>query len=207
MGSIKFPVFIQTMVVEAEPNTKLYYPQVTHLPDQVKRKINNVIFQAVEDLYEQQFIEQQATDFAEALGTYEVKLNERHLLSITLSNYSIAPQAANGLTMMDALTFDTKTGKTYTLSDLFQPNSNYVEILSKMIQKQITDRNIPTIDSFTKISPTQSFYITDKCLILFFQALDFTPHYVGIPVFPISIFELEEIINDEGPLARLLPTV
>ena len=68
MGSIKFPVFIQTMVVEAEPNTKLYYPQVTHLPDQVKRKINNVIFQAVEDLYEQQFIEQQATDFAEALG-------------------------------------------------------------------------------------------------------------------------------------------
>ncbi|MEJ8776332.1 RsiV family protein [Pseudogracilibacillus sp. ICA-222130] len=207
MESISFPIFIQTMVVEAEPNTRLYYPRVTHLPDPVKRKINETIYQMVEHLYERQFIEQQTSEFAEALGTYEVKLNERHLLSITLSNYSIAPQAANGLTMMEALTFDTETGKTYTLSDLFQPDSNYIEILSTIIQKQITDRNIPTNETFTEISPTQSFYLTDKCLILFFQALVFTPHYVGIPVFPISIFELEEIINEEGPLARLLPTV
>src|SRR5699024_12778449 len=103
-------------------------------------------------------------------------------------------------------TFDTKTGKTYTLSDLFQPNSNYVEILSKMIQKQITDRNIPTIDSFTKISPTQSFYITDKCIILFFTDLVFTTHYVVIPDFHIIIFYFTEIILYTYSLSCILTT-
>lgn len=198
------PISIQTRVLQRQGITN-YYPEVTGLENiHAEQIINQSIVRLVQHLMNEQFEQQDVDRFAEMIGTYEIKTNERGILSLTLSNYAIAPQHANGLTMMNSLTFDIQTGTTYQLQDLFKPGSDYVQVLSRQVKQQIEARDIPVIGEFTQISPHQYFYIADKVLVLYFQAIDITPHYYGLPMFPISVYKLEDMIDEQGPLGRML---
>ncbi|HLR69269.1 MAG TPA: DUF3298 domain-containing protein [Virgibacillus sp.] len=198
------PVMIQTMVIKQQ-GTTIYYPQATGLQNQqVQQKINQTIAQLMHFLIQQQHEQQGADAFTEMIGTFEIKTNERNVLSLTLTNYAIAYHYAHGLTLKKSLTFDTRTGKNYTLQDLFRPGSNYTDVLSKRVQKQIKARDIPLIGDFPGISPNQDFYIADKALVLYFQTYEITPGYIGIPMFPISVYELQDIIDENGPLGRMM---
>jgi len=198
------PVMIQTMVIKQQ-GTTIYYPQVTGLQNQhVQQKMNQTIAQLMQFLVQQQHEQQGADAFTEMIGTFEIKTNERNVLSLTLTNYAIAYHYAHGLTLKKSLTFDTRDGKNYTLQELFRSGSNYTDVLSKMVQKQIKARDIPLIGDFLGISPNQDFYIADKALVLYFQAYEITPGYIGIPMFPISVYELQDIIDENGPLGRMM---
>jgi len=195
---------IQTMVIKQQ-GTTIYYPQVTGLQNQhVQQKINQTIAQLMRFLVQQQHEQQDADAFTEMIGTFEIKTNERNVLSLTLTNYAIAYHYAHGLTLKKSLTFDTQDGKSYTLQELFRSGSNYTDVLSKLVQKQIKARDIPLIGDFPGISPNQDFYIADKALVLYFQAYGITPGYIGIPMFPISVYELQDIIDENGPLGRMM---
>ena len=202
--SIQTHVSIITRVYEQQ-GVMIYYPEVFGLENlHVQQTINYSIVQLAQNLINQQYQQQDVDHFAEMIGTYEIKTNERGILSLTLSNYAIAPQHANGLTITKSLTFDVETGEIYQLESLFKPGSNYVDVLSNIVKKQIEDREIPIVNGFSQISPNQDFYIADKSLVLYFQPIEITPHYFGAPMFPISIYELEDIINEEGPLGRMM---
>ncbi len=199
------PVPIRTMEIKRN-GTSIDYPQigpVTHV--YVQQSINEAIVHLVESLIAAQQEKQGVHSFTEMIGLFEIKTNERNILSLTLSNYAYAYPHANGLTVMGSLTFDVETGRQYELNDLFLPGSPYIERLSTLVKQQITERDIPVIGEFSSISPQQEFYIADKALVLYFQSIEITPHYVGIPMFPISVYQLEDIINPEGPLGRMLP--
>lgn len=201
--TIPLPVSIQTMLVQQQGAT-IHYPQVFGLQNSTaEQQINRTIVQQVQSLINQQYQEQGANSFAEMTGTYEIKTNERNVLSLTVSNYAITKGAANGLTIMKALTFDTKTGKNYPLKELFKPNSDYVSVLSRLVKEQIINRDIPILDTFQGIKPDQDYYIADKALILYFQPIEITAHYFGFPMFPISVYSIQDIINEEGPLGRM----
>lgn len=198
--SLTFPVMTQTKVIQYR-NMHIFYPEVYGLENTtVQQKVNHDIFTLAETLRKEQYIQQDTTAFSEMIGTYEIKTNERHILSLSLSNYAIFFEAANGLTLMDSLTFQMETGKLYTLSELFKQNANYIDVLSKQISQQIKERNIPLLEPFTAIRPDQNFYIADKSLVIYFQLYELSPHYVGFPMFPISVFDLEEIAAPNGPL-------
>jgi hypothetical protein len=137
------------------------------------------------------------------IGYFEVKTNERHILSITLSVYSYTG-GAHGMTVIQSLTFDMTTGKRYSLKELFKPNSNYIERLSALIQNQIKQRNLPVLEPFKRIKPDQDFYIADKSLVIYFQLYELVPYAYGFPYFPISVYEIQDIIVEEGPLGKML---
>lgn len=201
--SITLPVSIQTMVIEQQGMT-IYYPQVIGLQNEnVQQSINQTIVQLMQYLIQQQYQQQSADHFTEMLSTFEIKTNERNILSLSLTNYAFAYQHAHGLTLMKSLTFDTETGKQYKLKDLFKPDSNYVDVLSSIVQKQINHRDLQLLDKFSHISPDQDFYIADKSLVLYFQLYQITPYYIGFPMFPISVFELQDIIDENGPLGKM----
>lgn len=194
------PVSIQTMVIEQQ-GTIIYYPQVFGLPNNnVQQSINERLFQTVQLLAEEQAVKQNTNQFMTMVGNFEIKTNERNILSLTLTNYAYAYQHANGLTIMKSLTFNVQTGKLYELKDLFNPGSPYIDVLSNHIKQQIEERDIPVFEPFTTISPHQDFYIADKSLIIYFQPIELTPHYYGFPMFPISVYDIQDIINEDGPL-------
>lgn len=202
--AIQLPVRIETQIIEQQ-GMKLYYPQIIHLGNtQIEGKINDAIQRAMKKLMRQQYEEQAVDAFIEMIGTFEIKTNERDVLSLSLSNYAYAEHHAHGLTLMKSLTFDTKTGELYQLKDLFKRDSDYISVLSKHVQEQIKTRDIPIINEFEKIAADQDFYIADKTLVIYFQLYEITPYYIGFPMFPISGYALEAIVKESSPLGRML---
>lgn len=205
MGSIIqiSPVPITTNCIFGGSNRVVYYPQVTIGEDASwEYRINQAIIEQVNDLIALQ-IGNMPTSVEEMLGFFEIKNNQRHVLSLSLSNYTYHQQAAHGMTYIKSLTFDLQQQKICQLADLFTPGSNYIQIISNLIKQQIEERELLLLEEFTQIQPNQDFYIADKALVIYFQLYEITPYVVGLPMFPILVFDLIEIIDENGPLGRM----
>ena len=138
------PVSITTKKLpHASPKVTIYYP-VVRLPDNnVQSRINHAIITTLNKLLvEQNFYD---ANLVELLANYEIKTNERGILSLNLIVYSFTG-GAHGMTVINSLTFDTKTGKQYTLQELFKPGSNYEKQISAIITQRIKDWNIQLLD-------------------------------------------------------------
>ncbi|OCT15907.1 hypothetical protein A8709_09795 [Paenibacillus pectinilyticus] len=195
------PVSIQTHKVQRH-NLNLMYPEVIHLnPPMVQHTINTTIVNAVnQQLHEQGFPKNPQADVT---AYYEIKTNERRVLSLSLINYTFSG-GAHGMTIQKSLTFSTKTGKSYTLKELFKPGSDYVGRLSAMIQAEIKRRDIPLLVDFKTIRPDQDFYIADKSLVIYFQLYELAAYVYGFLYFPISVYALQDIVVEDGPLGSMM---
>lgn len=194
------PAYIKTLQW-LKNNLDIYYPVVEGLKNpKVQEQINNKILDTVNDLIrEQGYYENPLTEIT---GTYEIKNNERGILSISLINYAYSG-GAHGRTIVKSLTFDNQTGKIYELKDLFKPGADYEKLLSDIIKKQIAERDIPTLEEFKGINSNQDFYVADKILVIYFQQYELAPYAWGLPDFPIIIYEIQDIIDEQGPLGKL----
>lgn len=200
---ITLPVKINTVQIGSGPDIQVYYPQVRQMQNLLlQRLINQKLVQQTQELIDKQIGNMPST-VVEMLGYYEIKNNQRDTLSITQSNYAYHHQAAHGMTYISSLTFDLQKGKLCKLKDLFKPGSDYVGRISELIKAQIAARDIFLINEFTEINPNQDFYIADKALVIYFQLYDITPYAYGFPMFPISVYELQDIIPETGSLARM----
>lgn len=196
------PAEIRTLTYRA-PGIVIQYPQVTGLANrQAEEKINQAIILQIQEM---QRIQQgvQSGSNPETTGHFEIKTNERGILSLLLSNYTYSIPMAHGYTVAKALTFSTQTGRTYSLSDLFRPGSNYLAVLTAEVNRQIKERNLPTLEGNVTVQPNQDFYLADKSLVIFYPLYAITPYYVGLPMFPVSVYSLQDIAADNGPLMIL----
>lgn len=185
------------------PQIKVAYPIVTNLADhRLEKKINDEIITTLNTmLIEQGFYNE---NLIEMIGHYEIKTNERGILSLSLLVYSFTG-GAHGLTIVKSLTFDVTTGKKYTLKDLFKQDSDYVKVLSEIISKKMTEWDVPLLEEFTAIKPDQDFYLADHSIVIYFQVYELTPYVYGFPYFPIALKDIETIIRPDSPLDKLLP--
>jgi len=195
------PIPIQSMFM-AQPNLNILYPYVC-LPTQAGVHINSRIQQALyEILKEQGYYENPRTV---TQGFFEVKTNQRLTLSLCLINYAFAG-GAHGMTVIPSMTFNAETGKEYSLREEFKEGVDYVTTLSEMVREQIEKRNIETFEPFTKIRPDQPYYLADKCMVLYFPPYEITPYYMGFQYFPINLYLVEELLNEDAPAYRQLPS-
>lgn len=207
MDPTRVPLLIETIPYHHANQIKILYPRVVAMPNQrVQQMINQRIVTQVEELIRSQQ-QNQIQGNTEMTGFYELKNNQRGVLSLTQNNYAYTPPAAHGLTLLKSLTLNTQTGHVYTLRELFKSGSNYVEILSNLIRAQIKERDVPLLGEFTGIKPDQDFYIADKTLVIYFQLYEITPYVYGFPMFPISVYSIQGIIDEQGPLGAMLPGV
>lgn len=197
------PVNIKPMRVSYGADIQVIYPHVFGIRDQgMERFINQNIVHETQQLINMQIAEMPTT-LVEMVGSFEIKNNQRDVLSLSLNNYAYHYQAAHGMTYIKSLTFDLKNKSRCSLGDLFKPGSNYVDRLSELINKQIQERDIGTFEDAVKIQPDQDFYIADKALVIYFQLYEITPYVFGFPMFPISVYAIQDIINEDGPLGRM----
>ncbi|HAQ06843.1 MAG TPA: hypothetical protein DCR24_04690 [Bacillus bacterium] len=200
---INFPVSIKTLKISGGPKKSVYFPRLFSTQNQeMERPINRSISKQTQQIINEQ-VGNMPTTVEEMIGYYEIKNNQRNVLSLSLINYTYHYHAAHGMTYIKSLTFDLEQGKQSELKDLFKPGSNYVERISAIINRQIAERNIQTLNGFTAIRPNQDFYIADKSLVIYFQLYEITPYVFGFPMFPISVYEIQDLINEEGPLGRM----
>lgn len=185
------------------PRLRITYPLVERLKDTVAQKvINYTILQQVYEMLAQQGYAHEPG--MEVTGGYEVKLNRKGILSLTLENYAYAKGAAHGLTLRRAVTANLENGEIYRLKDLFSPESDYRTYISDIIRRQIKERDIPLIHEFHKIGEDQDYFLTDTAVVVFFQLYEYTPYVYGFPSFEIPLAQLKDIMNKQGPLPRLM---
>lgn len=200
---IILPLDVKPYIYRSGPKKEVIYPQVVnHRNQRLERSINQGIVQQTQKLIDTQVGDMPST-VSEMLGTFELKNNQRNVLSLNLSNYTYHEHAAHGMTFIKSLTFDLQKETLVQLKDLFKPGSNYIKRLTTLIQEQVKKRDIFLLGEFTSIKPDQDFYIADKALVIYFQLYDITPYAFGFPMFPISVYELQDILDDSGPIGRM----
>ncbi|WP_153733351.1 DUF3298 and DUF4163 domain-containing protein [Sporosarcina obsidiansis] len=200
---MKSPAVIQTYhVSNTKPKVNIYYPIITQLENpKIQQQLNQVLFDEMNKLLvEQHYYE---SNLVELVAEYEIKNNQRGILSIILTVYSFTG-GANGMTVAKSLTFDTRTGRSYTLPDLFKPGSPYVQRISEYVRRHIQLWDIPVLEPFKQIRPDQDFYIADTSLVVYFQQVEISPHYVGFPYFPIPLLDLQDLIKPGSPADRMI---
>ncbi|GGD63600.1 DUF3298 and DUF4163 domain-containing protein [Paenibacillus nasutitermitis] len=198
--AFQFPAVIHASRVTF-PKAELWVPVISGVQHASARNtMNESIRRAVRGLVADQGSLEDPR--SEMLGYFEIKTNEKNVLSLSLFNYAFTG-GAHGLTLQQSLTFDVKTGRSYSLADLFKPGSAYIKRLSALIAAQIAERQIDTLEPFVSIRPDQPFYIADRALVIYFSLYELTPYAYGFPYFPISVYDLSDIINPAGPLAPM----
>lgn len=201
MNGLHEPVSIQTYRVLRDKLNLMYPAVVQHTPYPAELAMNTSIVNAVnKQLHDQGYPQNPQTDVT---AHYELKTNERGILSLTLWNYAFSG-GAHGLTIQNALTFNTESGKAYALKDLFKPGSDYVSKLSAIIKAELKTRDIPLLVEFNSIRPDQDFYIADKALVVYFQVYELAAYVYGFLYFPISVYAIQDIIAEDGPLGNML---
>ncbi|NPV89177.1 MAG: DUF3298 domain-containing protein [Firmicutes bacterium] len=190
-----------------DSTVKIDYPRVEGLPNTAaQRRINEQIKSLVDDLttnpdnlhpaYE--------PDSTEITLTYQVGVNLNGVLSLYFEVYSFPEQAANGRTVASSLNFSLDTGHNYQLSEQFEPGSDYLDRINVIIKEEFKKKDWPQINEFESISPEQGYYLTENTLNIYFQEVEYTPHYVGIPVFEIPYLAVSDMADPRGLIAPII---
>ena len=128
--------------------------------------------------------------------TYDVTFNKNHILSLVLFLTSISNNDGPQYEELYSYNIDLLTGNQLSLKDLFNPNVDYINILSNYINNKIAQTPQLFYPNTTiEIPDSQAFYITDKGIILFFAEDEIAPSEAGIPKFLISFEEFAQYIN------------
>ena len=98
------PVNIHTLTHTA-PGLVIHYPQVYGLMNPgAEEAINRAIILQIQDMQREQQQVQTGTN-PQTTGTFEIKTNERGILSLVLTNYTYSEPMAHGHTVTKGLTF------------------------------------------------------------------------------------------------------
>ena len=195
------PVGIRTMRYFMPPAVDFYYPMVEGLRDMsVQHRINHQITGLMHRIISEL---QQPGLTTYITGSFEIKANERNVLSIALNGLGEFG-GAHPMTYVHSLNFDVTTGVDFPLHTQFKPDSNYVERLSEMVKLQIEERNIPMLGEFPGISPDQEYYIADNAIVLYFQLYEISPYAAGFPYFPIPLYKIQDMLAENSLLEKMI---
>jgi len=199
MSSIKLPVNIKTAHYKTE-TVDFYYPRVFYPRNlALEQKINWEILSALLNILANLSYLDMKTNI---LGSYEIKTNERHVLSITLSGTGDF-QGAHPINSIKSLSIDVETGEVAELKDLFKANSDYVTKLSEIGKEELKKQNVELYDEFKEIRPDQDYYIADSNLVVFFQQYEIGPRPTGFPHFNVPVYDIQDIIDENGLLGKV----
>lgn len=133
---------------------------------------------------------------------YELKANNDDFLSLTITYYTYTG-GANGMTVVNAFNINKKDNSAFQLKNFFKDGSNYKEIINAEINRQIELRSDGENEMFFEgdmgfqgISDEQTFYLTDKKLVIYFGKYEIAPGAMGIPEFEIDLTGLKDIMQE-----------
>ena len=140
-------------------------------------------------------------------STYWVNLATNNLVSIGfgVSTYGEGAAHPNHNTMV--FNYDLSLGRTLTLSDLFKPNSNYLDAISRYTIEELKKKLGPDPDTEwiergagAKEENYKSWNLTKSGLQITFDPYQVASYAEGEHVVVIPYSVLQSLINPEGPL-------
>jgi hypothetical protein len=139
--------------------------------------------------------------------TYALMLQRGDLWSFKFDFSFYSAGAAHPGLYSITVNYDLGQGRELALSDLFLPNSNYLETISKYCVAELSKRDIG-FDSFSDgATPTPENYrnwnLTPDGLMITFDEYQVAPYAAGPQTVIVPYNELQALINPQGPLGKL----
>lgn len=128
---------------------------------------------------------------AEGIYGYEVKRNQGGLVSLLITQY-LYSGGANGLETVEGLTFLSGSGRRLTLEDLFTNPEQGLDEINEEVRRQLTERDLERqlLVSDPAVGTNQTFYLTDKTLVVVVPPLTWFAHVMGSVEFEIPLEQL-----------------
>lgn len=157
-------------------------------------------------------IQETAARAEEGLGSsmetrYSVMYADKNLISLLFSTYSFTG-GAHGNTATTPINYDLNRGEMLKLANLFQPNANYLKVISAYCIAAIKKRNINEDQEWIqngagpKAENYQSWSITPQGLVITFDAYQVAAYAVGPQEIVIPYSVLKPILKPDSVLAN-----
>lgn len=127
----------------------------------------------------------------ETYFNYRIVYQNDGKLSIVLNDYQYYGGAHGGDRQISH-TFDLKTGNEFSLDDLMKSGSGYRDYINRFVKAEIvrTGLDAAQLTTFEAISDNQSYYLSDKGLVIYFQQYEYFPYAAGIVEFTLPYADL-----------------
>lgn len=179
-----------------------YYPQIRGMKNvEAQDTVNNTL----KELSQIKPIQSDLQLDYNYFGDFSVEFFKKNLLVMELWGYNYPLGAAHGVPTRTYAHVDLDSGKLYELKDLFKKNSNYVKVLSDIIQNQIKtnpEYSYVWLDSYKGIKENQPFYVMEDALYIYFYPYEIAPYSAGFPTFKILYKDIINIIDVNGEFWR-----
>lgn len=195
------PYRVRELKYKPNKDYLVYYPQIESItPPSVREQVNRrlAVLSKVKPVPAGQQLESSYT------GDYQVVFYRGRLLQLLLEGYDYPFGAAHGMPSRVYPPIDLGSGRFYELKDLFKPDSNYLQVLSAIVKKQIDSGAYPYVwpDNYKGITADQLFYVTENDLHLLFAPYEIAPYAAGFPEFIVPFAELDPILDKTGAFWR-----
>jgi hypothetical protein len=176
----------------------VYYPEIQGMRFEAMQKKVNAKLAQLSGVKEINPSEQLPSSYT---GDYEVSFFRNRLAVIELTGYNYPFGAAHGMPSRIYAHVDLESGTFYQLADLFKPGSQYVKVLSDLIEEQIQSNpeySYVFPGSYKGITENQPFYIDESNLYIYFAPYEIAPYAAGFPTFKIPFQEIDQLILKSG---------
>ena len=213
-NTYSFPKNVKVKEVKYHPDRfmLIYYPEVSGLS-------NSAMQSTINDILKKKFIGEGNPVSQKQDGHYTTSIDRsfqaqifENLLIFEYDGYDFPFGAAHGMPLKKYYHIDMNTGKIYKLSDLFKPNSNYLQKLNAILKNKIAEKSKEADsmlfpDQFTGIKDEEKFFLTKEKLNIFFTPYEIAAYAAGFPTFSIDYSEIKDIIATDGELWKTLGDV
>lgn len=154
--------------------------------------------------------------------SFTIELNEKDLLSLSAEGYFYSG-GAHGLPWITSVNLDAKTGKPLVLSDIIRAdklqdiqrmiavralsefNESLFEHSRAKFEQLAADESVLAPEAQLRLYGNQTnFLIARSGITFFWNVYEITPYVAGQPQIYFSFEDIEEYINTDGPVSRLL---
>lgn len=196
------PYLIKEEKYKSNKDYFVYFPQVEGMANKAAQ---NKVNEKLRELSQLKNVPSNVELDYSYTGDFAVTFVEKDLLVLELNGYLYPHGHAHGMPNQNHTHINLINGHFYELKDLFKQHSNYVEVLSNIIGKQI--QNDPQYsyvfpNIYEGIEGNQPFYITGDALKIYFLPYEIAPYVAGFPTFTIPYKEIIDIIDTNGEFWR-----
>lgn len=210
-----FVISLSPQVIATYENKKIYsedkklltniqYPQFSMADKAVAEKLNAVIMADVNTAQKEAQDNLKYYEGSESPNKFETYFNYRivyqkgNILSVVLNDYQYYGGAHGGDRQISH-TFDLKTGAEYKLDDLMKSGSGYKDYVNKCVKADIVKAGLADaqLAVFESIADDQSYYLSNKGLVVYFQQYEYFPYAAGIVEFTLPYTDMPDYLKPD----------
>ena len=130
------------------------------------------------------------------ITNFAVPFNKNHILSTIVSLMAFVNNEGPKYDELNNYNFDLLTGNEFTIGSVFNPNIDYLKVITNYVNYKINqNKDLYYPNATVEISDDQSFYLTDEGIVIYFGVDEIAPKEFGIPKFTMEYIKFAPYIN------------